>query len=190
MKQLGSAITGLEQASQWQTGQQHGGTGSDVAIPYQSRPLEQLVAIPQPWLLPTIDLSTSYLVSAVNIKNQLPSNMTKEQAIDQAEKAMGRLNVLCKPCTPETIANALAYVASVFRAPLPDEMGLKIYIGIFERVPAIAFQEGCRKICTTHKYPNMPLPADLLDACKPSVEVIGNWKKRLVITHERLTKMK
>lgn len=80
-------------------------------------------------------------------------------------------------------------IAQVFRASLPEKTGLKIYISVLQDLPRAAFKEACRDVVRTHKYPNMPLPSQFIEAAETPKERIVFWLERLENANRVLTRI-
>lgn len=184
MRQISSSITGLEQASQSLTGKPHGETGSGALTLYGLE--ERYAVIPQPWLKPIVDEQLSCLVSLVNMRRPLPDSLTYEEAKQSLTLALARVRQAFEPATPQEITASLEVVAEVFRAPLPERQAFKLYVAVFQDIPAVAFKEACRQIVKTHRYPNLPLPAEFIEAAKPVTEHLKSWRSRLELAVSRI----
>ena len=184
MRQISSSITGLEQANQSLTGKPHGETGSGALTLYGLE--ERHAVIPQPWLKPIVDEQLSCLVSLVNMKRPLPDSLTYEEAKQSLTLALARVRQAFEPATPQEITASLEVVAEVFRAPLPERQAFKLYVAVFQDIPAVAFKEACRQIVKTHRYPNLPLPAEFIEAAKPVTEHLKSWRSRLELAVSRI----
>lgn len=184
MRQISSSITGLEQANQSLTGKPHGETGSGALTLYGLE--ERYAVIPQPWLKPIVDEQLSCLVSLVNMRRPLPDSLTYEEAKQSLTLALARVRQAFEPATPQEITASLEVVAEVFRAPLPERQAFKLYVAVFQDIPAVAFKEACRQIVKTHRYPNLPLPAEFIEAAKPVTEHLKSWRSRLELAVSRI----
>jgi len=184
MRQISSAITGSGQENQSQIGKPLGETGSGALTLYGLE--ERHAVIPQPWLRPIVDEQLSCLVSLVNMKKPLPNSLTYEEAKQSLTLALAQVRQAFEPASPQEITSSLEVVAEVFRAPLPERQAFKLYVAVFQDIPGIAFKEACRQIVKTHRYPNLPLPAEFIEASKPTVEHLKAWRSRLELAVSRL----
>lgn len=188
LKPISSAITGAVQAARNSIGTQRGVTG--YADPSQSSDHTNLfLPTPPLWLRQIVNDSTNYLVSWLNRHRRLPENWTAEQARLELSPALLAVRRAQAPASLEEVASALEAIAQVFRASLPEKTGLKIYISVLQDMPCAAFKEACREVVKTHKYPNMPLPAQFIEAGKPTEEKILFWLERLENADKLLTRM-
>jgi NAD-dependent oxidoreductase involved in siderophore biosynthesis len=80
----------------------------------------------------------------------------------------------------------LEVVAEVFRSPLPEKQAFKLYVAVLQDLPAVAFKEACRQIVRTHRYPNLPLPAEFIEAAQPIIKQMNGWKQRLELAVSRI----
>lgn len=184
MRQISSAITGSGQENQSQIGKPLGETGSGALTLYGLE--ERHAVIPQPWLRPIVDDQLSCLVSLVNMRRPLPDSLTYEEAKQSLTLALAQVRQAFEPASPQEITASLEVVAEVFRAPLPERQAFKLYVAVLQDVPGVAFKEACRQIVRTHRYPNLPLPVEFLDAAKPVTEHLKAWKNRLEIAVTRI----
>jgi hypothetical protein len=165
-------------------GKQLGATGSG-ALPLPG--LEGMYAvIPPTWLQPIVNEELSFLVSLVNMRKPLPNSLTTEEAKQSLTNALAQVRGSFAPASPQEITSALEVVAEVFRAPLPERQAFKLYVAVFQDIPAVAFKEACRHIVRTHKYPNLPLPAEFINAAQPIVEQMQTWDKRISLALTRI----
>jgi len=184
MQQNNSETTGSATENPSSIGKQHGGTGLDV----QSRKaIDGInVVVPQTWLLPIVNEELSCLVSLVNMRKQLPNSLTTEEAKQSLTHALFQVRGAFAPASPQEITSALEVVAEVFRAPLPERQAFKLYVAVFQDLPAVAFKEACRQIVRTHKYPNLPLPAEFINAAQPVIEHMKLWDQRITLALSRI----
>jgi hypothetical protein len=120
------------------------------------------------------------------MKRPLPDSLTYEEAKQSLTLALARVRQAFEPATPQEITASLEVVAEVFRAPLPERQAFKLYVAVFQDIPAVAFKEACRQIVKTHRYPNLPLPAEFIEAAKPVTEHLKAWKSRLELAVSRI----
>lgn len=85
-----------------------------------------------------------------------------------------------EPATPVRIGKTLEGMAQVFRAALPEELGLRGYVHALQDLPAVAFDEAARSLIRTHRYPNLPLPAEFHQAADKTVQTLQLWETRLM----------
>lgn len=113
----------------------------------------------------------------------------KEATAVQAElaAALDGLRRLLLPPAQQEIVLSLNAIASIFRAHLPEDEALKVYVSLFQEIPKGAFKEACRTLAKTHRYPNMPLPAEFFEAAKQPTECLKLWERNISRALERLT---
>jgi len=120
------------------------------------------------------------------MRKPLPNSLTTEEAKQSLTNALAQVRGSFAPASPQEITSALEVVAEVFRAPLPEKQAFKLYVAVFQDIPAVAFKEACRQIVRTHKYPNLPLPAEFINAAQPIVEQMQTWDKRISLALTRI----
>lgn len=120
------------------------------------------------------------------MKRPLPNSLTYEEAKQSLTLALAQVRQAFEPATPQEITSSLEVVAEVFRAPLPERQAFKLYVAVFQDIPAVAFKEACRQIVKTHRYPNLPLPVEFIEAAKPAIEHLRAWKTRLELAVSRI----
>jgi len=186
MKPLASSITPLPTTGAASAGRPLGATGSSELVPYARRDPSAYGTIPPGPLTKIVDASTSSLVNWLNMRRQLPSNVSKDEAEAMLARALDGARRALAPATAEEIAVKLEAIAQVFRAVLPEKTGLRIYIALLQEVPGLALDEACKAVVKTHAYPNLPLPNDILAAAKPTTATLEAWKRRLDIAAKHL----
>jgi hypothetical protein len=88
------------------------------------------------------------------------------------------------PSDPADVINSLELVAKTLQVELPDEDGLMVYAAILCELPTAILKQSVIEVCRNHKYPNMPKPADFLEAVKDQA-----WQWRwLHLTVDQLMK--
>lgn len=188
LRPISSAITGVARAAQSSTGMQRGETGyADHS--HSSGHNDLYLPIPPVWLKQTVSDSTNYLVSSILRNKRLPDGVSVDQAKHELSPALEQARRAQAPASLEEIAGALEGIAQVFRASLPEKTGLKIYISVLQDLPRAAFKEACRDVVRTHKYPNMPLPSQFIEAAETPKERIVFWLERLENANKLLTRI-
>jgi hypothetical protein len=82
------------------------------------------------------------------------------------------------PATAEQIAAALGALAGVFGAPAPEGAAFKLYVAALHGVSIKALRLGVVEVTKTHRFPTMPLPADILRACEAPQNVLRLLRDR------------
>lgn len=185
----GSSITRLPTTDAASNGAGRGETGYAELVPYTHRNPEHYGAIPPGPLQQIVSASALSLTNWINMKRSLPADVSKADAEAELARALTGVRRALAPATAEEIASALEAIAQVFRAPLPEATGLKIYVSVLQDVPGLAFKEACRRIVKTHKYPNLPVPQDLIAAAASTTIVLEAWKTRLDMAANRLASL-
>lgn len=72
-----------------------------------------------------------------------------------------------------TIIKTLAGMGSLFGAPSPDSTALDLYVASLSRIPRQVFAYARDQLIAKHKYPNLPKPADFLEAGQPEQDRIS-----------------
>ena len=83
------------------------------------------------------------------------------------------------PASPQKIGKTLEGMAQIFRAALPEDLGLRGYIHALSDLPSVAFDEAARTLIRTHRYPNLPLPSEFHVAADKTVQALHLWDTRL-----------
>jgi hypothetical protein len=63
----------------------------------------------------------------------------------------------------EVVKN-LEVLAKVLGATLPDEDGIEGYVLTLQTVGHVPLKHGLRMVMATHKFPSLPVPAEILEA--------------------------
>ena len=188
LRPISSVITGVARAARSSTGMQRGETGyADHS--HSNGHNDLYLPTPPVWLRQTVKDSTNYLVSSILRNKRPPDGVSVEQAKLDLSPALHDARRAQAPASLEEIAGALEGIAQVFRASLPEKTGLKIYISVLQDLPRVAFKEACRDVVRTHKYPNMPLPSQFIEAAETPKERIVFWLERLENANKLLTRI-
>lgn len=115
-----------------------------------------------------------------------PIPVSSDEAKRSLTHALALVRGAFAPASPQEITSSLEVVAEVFRAPLPEKQAFKLYVAVFQDIPAVAFKEACRQIVRTHRYPNLPLPAEFIEAAKPITRQLQTWEERLMLALTRI----
>ena len=180
MKPLSSVITGLPLAAPSSIGMLPSASGSGALVPWAQRdPALHVPPVP-PWLTPIVTSSVAYWATWLAMKRTLPPDTSKEHLCATLHDAVLGVRQMHAPASPQKIGKTLEGMAQVFRAALPEDLGLRGYIHALQDLPAIAFDEAARALIRTHRYPNLPLPAEFHAAAEKTVQLLQLWDERLV----------
>jgi len=80
---------------------------------------------------------------------------------------------------PDVIVKIMVGLANLFRSEVPDNVVLQMYVRIFQEIPEFALRQAAIDVAKTHKYPSMPLPADVLQHANKHVQKHNAWVYRL-----------
>jgi hypothetical protein len=83
------------------------------------------------------------------------------------------------PASPEEIAGGLAALASVFNAKVPEGMAFELYVGALQGIGVLPLRRALAAVVATHRYPSMPLPADILRQAESPQNVLKIYAERL-----------
>ena len=120
------------------------------------------------------------------MRRTLPEGAEIAASRTELAAALAGVRRLLLPPSPQEIVLSLNAIATIFRAHLPEEEALKIYVSLFQEIPKAAFKEACRSLAKTHRYPNMPLPAEFFEASKESTATLKLWEDRIIRAMARL----
>jgi len=175
MKQIGSVITGLAKPSAEQTGVPAGATGS-ATLPGSPR---------APVLYPALKASVEPMLSALT-KRWLATEYYKttdqlighgssllQEVISTLDNDLATIEEAMRPAGKAEIIKTIEAMAALFQAPVPDGVGLDLYIMALARMPAPVFRAARNELVTTHKWPRLPLPADFVEAGKHEQSVMN-----------------
>lgn len=163
MKQIGSVITGLPKARLEQTGEPAGATGSET------RPSSlPAAALPTDWIgsaRSMLSASTlQWLATGYHLRAEGHTSGSLQIVIAGIDHDSAALAAWLQPADKLTIIKTIEAMASLFQAPVPDEIGLDLYILALGRMPGPVFKHARTQLITTHKWPRLPLPADFIAA--------------------------
>ena len=93
---------------------------------------------------------------------------TPELSTDEARRTLARARSLARaalaPAAPAEIGRSIELLAHMFRCDTPEPDAMKLYVMALQTVGNEAMKQGIRQILTTHRYPNLPLPAEIIEA--------------------------
>lgn len=78
-----------------------------------------------------------------------------------------------QPATSEAVIRSIDLLATTFQVSLPDEDGQMVYAAVLSEVSAPVLKNAVIKICKTHTYKTLPLPAEILKAAE---EEMWQWR--------------
>ncbi len=116
--------------------------------------------------------------------------MTKRQlrqAQAELDTALELATLKIAPASQDFILKSLTALAQVFSAPLPEEMGLLLYVQELQDLPKRALQEGCKALVGTHKWPRLPFPVEIKEASAPCAARLRFEHRRLDRAQKNLT---
>lgn len=189
MKPLSSAITGLHLAVPSSIGMPLSETGSGALAPWGQRDPNLYVIHPPTWLQPIVTNSVAFLVTWVGMKRSLPLGYLQDSAASELHDALLGLRAMFEPATPTKIGKTLEGMAQIFRAALPEEVGLRGYIHALSDLPNVAFDEAARTLIKSHRYPNLPLPAEFITAGDKIVQALQFWETRLTRAADTVSRL-
>ena len=76
--------------------------------------------------------------------------------------AVAKCEELLVPCAVEDVQIMLETICSTFSCSAPNELGLKTYWQLLKKYPAGLFPYVTLHICSTYKYPRLPMPIDFV----------------------------
>ena len=88
-------------------------------------------------------------------------------ARDDYVKAKHRIELGLTKLPLEDRLQLIEGVASIFQTSVPTDGGLITYAEALEELGRTPLREGARAIVRSHKWPRLPFPAEMLDACQP-----------------------
>lgn len=184
MKQISSSTTGLVEAMPKQIGKQHGETGYATPAPISQSTKPQWVAKVPPWLSETISEDLSSLVSSINQGIKTSDKVSARHCLAAALDRARRQQV---SADPKIIVKVMVGLANLFRSEMPDDTVLQMYVSIFQEIPEYALRAAAVDVAKTHKYPSMPLPADLLQHANKHILAHNAWVYRMELALARVS---
>ena len=175
MKQISSLTTGLLVEMPSQTGKQLGATGLETRAAISQAVGQWQPKVPA-WLTETISEDLSSLISLANRKGKIDDKVSAHRrlaaALDRARRQLDAAG-------PDVIVKIMVGLANLFRSEVPDNVVLQMYVRIFQEIPEFALRQAAIDVAKTHKYPSMPLPADVLQHANKHVQKHNAWVYRL-----------
>ena len=86
----------------------------------------------------------------------------------------------------EAFAKKMIGLAEIYRDPISD-MALEIYFDAFREFTYEQFCQGFQEVIKTHKYKNMPNPAEIIEAIEggKNVKALSAWDKVIIDIRKR-----
>lgn len=184
MRQINSVTIGLLEALPSSTGTQLGETGY-AALPSTQSPGPQFLTPVPGYLTGILTESNRSLLASIK-ERKLPGDMARYAAEQQITTMIEQVQQLQEPVSPDRVVKSLAAMASMFGAELPDEIGLMMYVRALDGIPHAVFTAAIEQVTRTHKYPRLPLPADINAAAQPKIELLDAVEKMLHVAAYRL----
>jgi hypothetical protein len=99
-----------------------------------------------------------------------------EAALALAEEQLDRTARLA---SRDDVTKALFVLASTYGVDMPDEHGLIMYAAVLDEIPKPVLWEGMKTLGKTHKWPRLPYPSEILDACALPASELRFWQERV-----------
>ena len=80
------------------------------------------------------------------------------------EADLDALSEYAAPVGRPTVIKTIGALASLFQVPVPDDIGLDLYVLALSKMPAPVFNAARNKLVLSHKWPRLPVPADFIAA--------------------------
>jgi hypothetical protein len=119
------------------------------------------------------------LLASVNQSKKLPDGITKAEARLELARALDGAQRALAPATPEELGTCLVALAEIFKDPLPQGVGLDLYIGAIKHISSPAAQRAVQVLVRNHKYPRLPLPAEFIDAAETGTLILRTHLTRV-----------
>lgn len=163
MKQIGSVITGSAKLSAALTGEQAGATGSETLPSLPPAP-----DLPTGWIGSARQMLSAstlrWLGTAYHQRQDGHTSGSLQIVIAGIDRDLEALANWMQPSDKANIIKTIEAMASLFQAPVPDQIGLDLYIMALARMPRPVFDFARNQLVLTHKWPRIPLPADFVAA--------------------------
>lgn len=88
--------------------------------------------------------------------------------------------------TGDDLADSLQRLASLFGVGVPDRMGVELYAVALSSMPRSLLLPATIKVATSHKYPTLPLPADLLRAVEDEMKIMKRERSRIASAYSKV----
>lgn len=111
--------------------------------------------------------------------------MRKERPADEAAvrrelaPALSAVRQALAPVPADRVVKALALMAELFGVEVPTKEGMHLYAFAVAAMTTIGFEQGVRRVMMTHKYPRLPLPAEIIEAGKSATVMTEVWEARI-----------
>ena len=170
MRQIASVITGPPEVRLEPTGMLPSvtGSGKQPALPRPQSPVckdDPSDELP-PLVKATVPASTARLISYMRFSKEPVPVHLRAKAHAALRKLKSDIADYTPPSDPADVITSLELVAKTLQVELPDEDGLMVYAAILSELPTAILKQAVIEVCKSHRYPNMPKPADFLEAVK------------------------
>lgn len=64
-------------------------------------------------------------------------------------------------------------VADTFQVTLPED--LLGYVAVLQKIPLLVLRRGVMDVLAVHKYPRLPYPSEIVEACSPYNTELNYW---------------
>jgi hypothetical protein len=140
--------------------------------------LQRAPALPLGWIgsaRQMLSVSTLQWIGTAYHQRESPVGHTLgslQIVIADIDRDADAIETWMRPATKATIIKTVEAMASLFQAPVPDDLGFDLYILALAQMPGPVFKAARNKLITTHKWPRLPLPADFVAAGQEEQERI------------------
>lgn len=90
------------------------------------------------------------------------------------------------PITGDDLADSLQRLASLFGVGVPDRQGVELYAVALSSMPRSLLLPATIRVAATHKYPTLPLPADLLRSIEDEIRIMKRERSRIAAAYSRV----
>jgi hypothetical protein len=129
------------------------------------------------------------LLAAVNQSRRLPDGVTKAEARGELARALDGAQRALAPASRAEYATGLTALAELFQVQVPSDTGLDLYLNAIKHVPKPAFMRAIGVLSRSHKWPRLPYPADVLDACEAGTMMLTTHLTRVELAVARLEEL-
>lgn len=167
MKQIASVITGLAAARPNSTGEPPSETGCAVLLPATEEQASASCAWMGPVATTMRPSAKRWLATAQNRMSWDLIDLGSDSlttAIESLTDELDRLDAYYAPAPKDQIIKTLAGMASLFGAPTVEDIVIDLYVATLTRLPRQVFLVARDRLVMSHKYPNLPKPADFVEA--------------------------
>jgi len=119
------------------------------------------------------------LLAAINQSKRIPDGLSKQDARQELLRALQGAERALSPARDTEIIAGLTALAEAFQVTLPGNTGLDLYVMALKDISGPAFKRAIGVLVKDHKWPRLPFPADIREACETGTLILRSHLTRI-----------